>query len=187
MNIQSNLPETFAEVMYATYRHVVALVVERDDCYPDTKEDFAEVYYTNEKLNPACLTAAVFPVARKVASTSSIATAALEQLFSGPSASERAKGYLSTFSDTTKAILIGVRVKNGTAYVNLKDFTQIIPNTSASCASELFMAEMDTTLKQFPSIKKAVYAIEGSPRSFYGHLQMDCEDEPGLCDETPFK
>ena len=84
-------------------------------------------------------------------------------------------------------ILISVRVKKGTAYVNLKDFRQIIPNTSASCASQLFLAEMDTTLKQFPSIKRAIYAIEGVPADFYGHLQMDCEDDPHLCDEAPFK
>ncbi len=155
---------------------------------PTQKKTSLKVYFTNEKLNPGMLDCGkVFPVTRKVASTSSIAKAALEQLFSGPRASERAKGYLSTFSDSTKSILISVKVKKGTAYVNLKDFTRIIPNTSASCASELFMAEMDTTLKQFPSIKKAVYAIEGSPRSFYGHLQMDCEEEPGLCDESPFK
>jgi spore germination protein GerM len=155
---------------------------------PTQKKTSLKVYFTNEKLNPGMADCGkVFPLTRKVASTSSIATAALEQLFSGPSASERAKGYVSTFSDSTKSILISVKVKKGTAYVNLKDFRPIIPNTSASCASELFLAEMDTTLKQFPSIKKAVYAIEGSPADFYGHLQMDCEDEPGLCDETPFK
>ena len=155
---------------------------------PTQKKTSLKVYYTNEKLNPGMAQCGrVFPVKRKVAPTSSVATAALEQLFSGPSAGERAQGYFSTFSDATKSILINVKVKNGTAYVNLKDFRQIIPNTSASCASELFLAEMDTTLRQFPSIKKAVYAIEGSPANFYGHLQMDCEDEPGLCDETPFR
>lgn len=167
---------------------VVFVLLSATIAAPTQKKTSLKVYFTNEKLNPGMLDCGkVYPVTRKVASTASIATAALEQLFSGPSASERAKGYLSTFSDSTKSILISVKVKKGTAYVNLKDFTQIIPNTSASCASKLFMAEMDTTLKQFPSIKKAVYAIEGSPRSFYGHLQMDCEDEPGLCDETPFK
>lgn len=155
---------------------------------PTQKMTSIKVYYTNDKLNPGMMDCGkVYPVARKVRATASVATAALEQLFSGPSASEKAKGYVSTFSDATKSILISVKVKQGTAYVNLKDFRPIIPNTSASCASELFLAEMDTTLKQFPSIKKAIYAIEGVPADFYGHLQMDCEDDPKLCDETPFK
>jgi spore germination protein GerM len=155
---------------------------------PTQKKTSIKVYYTNSKLNPGMADCGkVYAVTRTIPATASVATAALEQLFSGPSASEKAKGYISTFSDSTKSILISVKVKNGTAYVNLKDFRQIIPNTSASCASELFLAEMDTTLKQFPSIKKAIYAIEGVPADFYGHLQMDCEEDPTLCDETPFK
>src|SRR5215210_4655429 len=100
---------------------------------PTQKKTSLKVYFTNEKLNPGMADCGkVFPLTRKVATTSSIATAALDQLFSGPSASERAKGYLSTFSDSTKSILISVKVKNGTAYVNLKDFRPLIPNTSAS-------------------------------------------------------
>ena len=155
---------------------------------PTQKKTSIKVYYTNSKLNEGMADCGkVFPVTRKVSATASVATAALEQLFSGPSASEVAKGYVSTFSDATKSILISVKVKNNTAYVNLKDFRPIIPNTSASCASELFLAEMDTTLKQFPLIKKAIYAIEGVPADFYGHLQMDCEEDPKLCDPAPFK
>lgn len=167
---------------------VVLILLGAGEAAPTQKQRAVKVFFTNEKSNPGMMDCGkVFPVKRRVPSTASVARAALKQLFLGPSADERAKGYVSTFSEATKSILIGVRVKKGTAYVNLKDFRQIIPNTSASCASELFLAEMDTTLKQFPSIKRAVYAIEGVPADFYGHLQMDCEDEPKLCDETPFK
>lgn len=167
---------------------IVLILLGAGEAAPTQKKRTIKVYYTNEKFNGGISDCGkVFPVTRKVPATASVAKAALEQLFRGPSASEKAAGYVSTFSEVTKSILIGVRVKKGTAYVNLKDFRQIIPNTSASCASELFLAEMDTTLKQFPSIKRAVYAIEGVPADFYGHLQMDCEDEPKLCDEAPFK
>jgi spore germination protein GerM len=132
----------------------------------------------------------VFPVNRVVPKTSGVASAALEQLFAGPTEKEKADGYFSWFSPATKSVLKSVRVKNRTAYVNFKsNALEILPSSiSSSCGSSEFLSEMETTLLQFPSIKKVFFAIDGNPRDFYEYLQGECPEELGKnCDGSNFK
>ncbi len=75
--------------------------------------------------------------------------AALKELFKGPTEEEKSQGYTSWFSKK-QDILKSVKVKNGTAYVNLKDLRPMIPNASTSCGSAEFFAEVETTPQQFP-------------------------------------
>lgn len=147
-----------------------------------------KVYFSNSKIGSGfddC--AKVYPVTRTIPKTSAVARAALEQLLGGPTEKERAEGYFSWFSEETKSALLGVNVKEGTAYVNLKDIRQTITNASSSCGSTILMAQLENTLKQFPTIKRAFFAIEGSPEEFYGFQQMECPDELKNCDKTNFK
>ena len=150
-----------------------------------------KVYFSNDKLIPGgedC-TGKVFPVTRTVPKTAAVARAALEQLIGGPTESEKAKGYTSFFNDETKSVLLGVKVKNKTAYVNFKDLTafQNLGNATASCGSTLFLAQLDKTVLQFPGIKRVFYAIEGDPEAFYGWLQFECPKALKNCDKTNFK
>jgi hypothetical protein len=147
-----------------------------------------KVYFSNNKTGSGfddC--AKVHPLTRTIPQTSAVARAALEQLFRGPTVEERAQGYFSWFSEETKSALLGVKVKNKTAYVNLKDITQTITSASSSCGSTILLAQMEHTLKQFPTIERAFFAIEGSPEDFYGFLQMECPDELKNCDRSNFK
>ena len=147
-----------------------------------------KVYFSNHKTDSGfddC--ARVQPLTRTVPKTSAVAKAALEQLFAGPTDHERAQGYFSWFSQETKSALLSVNVKNKTAYVNLRDITRTITSASSSCGSTILMAQMESTLKQFPTISKAFFAIEGSPEDFYGFLQMECPDELKNCDKSNFK
>jgi spore germination protein GerM len=150
-----------------------------------------KVYFSNDKLIPGgedC-TGKVFPVTRRVPKTAAVARAALEQLLGGPTESEKAKGYWSWFTEETKSVLLGVKVKNKTAYVNFKDLMAFPHqgNATTSCGSTHFLAQLDKTLKQFPGIKRVFYAMEGDPEAFYGWLQFDCPDELKNCDKTNFK
>jgi spore germination protein GerM len=150
-----------------------------------------KVYFSNDKLIPGgedC-TGKVFPVTRTVPKTAAVARAALEQLLGGPTESEKAKGYWSWFNDETKSVLLGVKVKSKTAYVNFKDLTAFYHqgNATTSCGSTHFLAQLDKTLMQFPGIKRVFYAIEGDPEAFYGWLQFDCPEALKNCDKTNFK
>jgi hypothetical protein len=46
---------------------------------------------------------------------------------------------------------------------------------------------MTNTLKQFSSIEKVVFAIEGNPTTFYEWLQLSCNAESNNCDAKPFQ
>ncbi len=149
-----------------------------------------KVYFANEKLTPKgkeCV-GRVYPVMRKVPKTTGVARAAVEQLVSGPTESEKSKGYWSVFSDETKSMLLGVNIKNKTAYVNFRDMREKLGNATTSCSSTDFLAQLEKTVLQFPGIKRVFFAVEGDPREFYEWLQYDgCPQGLKNCDKTNFK
>ena len=144
------------------------------------------VFFTPES-SPSC--ADVTPVKREVRKTRAVATAALKQLFKGPTAEEEARGLLSFFGPATAGLLRSIRVESGVAYVDINDITRI-NNLSTSCGSTIFLSQMDATLKQFPTVTQVVYAMEGDPGSFYASLQHGCPelllDQQGDCVWGPF-
>ncbi len=156
---------------------------------PDLQEGTPnfKVYFGNSLLNPNIEDCSlVYPRERIMPATSSTPQLVLQELFKGPTEIEKSQGYFSFFSEATRDILKGLKIENNTAYVDLKDIRQIIPNASASCGSAEFLAELENTLKQFPAIEKIVFALDGKPAAFYEWLQIGCPNENNLCDEAQF-
>jgi spore germination protein GerM len=126
-------------------------------------------------------------VTRTIPKTKGVARAALNELFKGPTAAEEADGLYSLFSEKSKSILKGIKVKDGAAYVNFDAWVvQNLGTATASCGGESFLSQIETTLKQFPTIKKVFYAIEKSPEEFYSWMQFGvCPEElNGCCNEN---
>ncbi|MGW4213567.1 Gmad2 immunoglobulin-like domain-containing protein [Lentzea sp. NPDC004789] len=123
----------------------------------------------------------VVAVPRSVPKTAAVATAALNELLPGPTAAERADGYWSMFVPGTAHSLKSVRVADGVAHVDFHDFRNVIPNASSSFGSAALLAELDTTLRQFLTVKSTVYSFDGDVASFYQWLQLT---PPGLGDEA---
>lgn len=111
------------------------------------------------------------PVKRTIAKTPSVATAALNELLKGPT-DEEAKAYSGFGPPETDGILRSINVKNRTAYVNFtkRMFVQM-GNATTSCGGGFF-SMTDATLMQFSTIKKVVYAVEGSTSDFYEWVQV---------------
>ena len=124
-------------------------------------------------------------VERTIPKTLGVAKAALNELFKGPTEKERENGLSSLFSEKSAGILRSIKVKDGAAYVNFKDW--VIPNfgvATTSCGSAAFFAEVENTLKQFPTIKKIFYAIEKDPMEFYEWMQIgECPKELLDCEK----
>jgi|GEM_PF-239766 len=154
-----------------------------------TAEQVVEVYFGNSRLNPEADCSAVFAVTRTVPADVHPTAAALDALFSGPTASEESGDYHSWFSEETANALLGLNTaSDGTAYVNLADLRRVIPNASTSCGSQQFFAEVETTLRAAdPDIGRVIYAIEGDPRPFYEWMQIGCTPENDNCDPAPFR
>jgi spore germination protein GerM len=148
-----------------------------------------KVYFSNTKFDPNMEDCnKVFPVTRKIAKTKAVAKAVLEELFRGVTAEEKEKGYWSLFSKENEAFLISVNVKKKAAYVNFKDtVVRDYGSATTSCGAG-FIAQIETTLKQFPTVKKVFYAIEGNPEMFYGWIQADeCPKELKKCSGKDFR
>ncbi|MFN7161230.1 MAG: GerMN domain-containing protein [Candidatus Gracilibacteria bacterium] len=110
---------------------------------------------------------------------------ALLKLLQGPTAAQQ--DATSFFSVKTAGLLKSVKIDKDTVYVDFRDMRNIIPNASTSCGSQSLLAQLDTTLKNFPNVKKTIYAIEGSPTTFYEWLQIGCTAENNNCDASAFK
>lgn len=148
-----------------------------------------KLYFPNTKIGGGDCGAKVFPVTRKIPRTPAVARAVLEQLFGGPNDVEKAKGFYSDFSETTRSFFLSVNVKNKAAYVNLNDptLTPVTGNFTTSCGGSNFYGQVENTLKQFSSIKRVFFAIKGDPSLFYDWMQEgECPKALKNCDGSNF-
>ena len=148
-----------------------------------------KIYFPNSKRASGDCGARVYPVTRTVPKTKAVAKAALDQLFAGPTSEEQAKGFYSDFSDATKTLLVSVNIRNRYAYVNMRDLTgsSSIGNFTTSCGGSNFYGQVESTLKQFPGVRKAFFAFEGDPSHFYDWMQVgECPKELRNCDASNF-
>lgn len=154
---------------------------------PFARETDAVVYFGNDQLNPNAECATVYPVSRDIAGHPDPRFAVLSELLRGPAEQEREEGYSSFFSAETADALRSLSVQNGTAYVNLADLRQVIPNASSSCGSAALMAQIETTLMQFPGVDRVIVAFDGSTQDFYDWIQVGCSEENDFCNDDPFR
>lgn len=140
------------------------------------------VFYGNDRLGAGLSSCtSVFPVKRRVPVSPRVAATALNQLFQGPTADEKAAGYYSVFSAQTADLLIDVKVIRGTAYVNLADLRDQLTVASSSCGEAEFQTEISRTLLQYRSIRRIIYAIEGSAMAFYKWMGEPCDKLNDYC------
>ena len=131
--------------------------------------------------------AIVFERTRQLPRTQAVATAALQQLFAGPTAAERAAGDRSPFSAATAGLLKRVHIEHGTAYVDLHDLRAQLPGVSSSCGAAEFGLQIERTLRQFPTVRRVILAIDGDPRRFAEWMGQDCDLRNDHCDPAPFR
>jgi spore germination protein GerM len=158
--------------------------------FGQTKETVTiKVYFlasTNIETFEDC--AKVRAVTRTIPKTKSVAKAALEELFKGPTEKEKKDGLSSVFFEDTKSILLGIKIKKGAAYVNLDGLViEKLGSATTSCGGAGYDASVEKTLKQFPTIKKIFFAIDGDPAIYYNWMQIgECPKELKNCSGKDF-
>ena len=116
-----------------------------------------------------------------------VARGALEALLAGPTERERAQGATSFFSAETADLLNTVTITEGVAEVDFDGRFSDINNASTSCGSERLLSELDKTLKQFPTVGRTIYSLDGDVAAFYTWLQRvppETAGDPGLPGEV---
>ncbi|GIU93143.1 MAG: hypothetical protein KatS3mg011_2049 [Acidimicrobiia bacterium] len=98
------------------------------------------------------------PVLRRVPQTVGVARAALEQLISGPTASEQKAGIASAVPPGT--LLLGVSIADGTAVVDLSaDFDA----GGGTFSQRARLAQLVFTLTRFPTVDRVELRLDGEP------------------------
>ncbi len=115
-------------------------------------------FFGNTKFNPGALDCSkVYALARTIPPTVAVGRAALEELFKGPTAAERAQGFVSAINSGVK--IQKLEVKNDIA---LADFSaELGTGVGGACQVATIRAQITETLKQFPTVKNVTISING--------------------------
>jgi hypothetical protein len=116
------------------------------------------LYFTNAEKNPGAADCSkVFATTRTIASTSAIARAALEELLRGPTEAERAQSFASEIPAGTR--LRDITIAGGVARA---DFSRELNSAAGSCRVTAVRAQIERTLRQFPSVQRVIISVEGN-------------------------
>ncbi|MFA6392164.1 MAG: GerMN domain-containing protein [Patescibacteria group bacterium] len=113
-----------------------------------------EIYLGKESEQSDCST--VFAVKRLIDETPQIATAAVNQLLTGPTEAEENDDYNTSISPSAR--LLSLNITDGKAYA---DFNQELQNIGGSCRVQMVRAQIENTLKQFDSVQEVFISIDG--------------------------
>ncbi len=148
-----------------------------------------KVFFLNTTNDPDLLDCRdVKPTTRTIPKTPAIARAALEELFKGVTPEEEAKGFTSFSADETSGVLKSINIKRGSAYVNFNPIVyEKMGSATSSCRGGWF-SSIEATLKQFPTVKRVFYAVDGDVAGFYDWVQVgECPKELKNCDNRNFR
>lgn len=117
-----------------------------------------KLYFGNTIKNPNTIDcSAVFAVDRVIPKTISVGTLTLKKLLQGPSEQETSLGYISAFNNGSGDELKSLVIKNGVATA---DFSYL--PSGGSCLVGEARAQIEQTLKQFPTVKTVKILLNGS-------------------------
>jgi spore germination protein GerM len=124
-----------------------------------TKGGKVKVFFANTIKGKLGSCQDVFSVTRSVPQTPRVATAAISELIKGPTPEEAKAGFVSVVGRDTK--LKSVEIKDGDAYV---DFSALVfSGTVDKCSVVTMKSQIDSTLRQFVSIRFVRIMIDGKP------------------------
>ncbi|MEK9186036.1 MAG: Gmad2 immunoglobulin-like domain-containing protein [Patescibacteria group bacterium] len=117
-----------------------------------------KIFFGSSQEDPKGLDCeAVFPVERRIGKTAGTARAALEELFKGPTSNEVESGYFTSLNSGIK--VQSLIIENGIAKADFNDLLQA--GVAGSCRVMAIRSQIENTLKQFPTVQKTVFSING--------------------------
>ena len=116
-----------------------------------------KAFFNNNNLDPEVTCVKVFPVERHISKTEGVARAALEELLSGTTIEESTQGYLTSINSGVK--IQSLTIIDGVARVDFDE--QLEFQMGGSCRVSAIRAQIEETLKQFPTIEEVIISING--------------------------
>lgn len=115
------------------------------------------VFFNNDQLNPDFNCERVFSVERIIPKTQAIARASLEELLKGPTEKEKRNGFSTSIN--FGVIIQKITIENGIARVDFNE--QLEYQVGGLCRVIAITAQIEETLKQFPTVNKVIISING--------------------------
>lgn len=100
---------------------------------------------------------AVYDVEREIPKVTAIATATVNELLKGPTATEKAQGYITGINQGV--ILQSLKIEDGVAYADFND--QLDYQIGGSCLVTSIRSQIVNTLKQFDTVDEVILSING--------------------------
>lgn len=114
-----------------------------------------KVFFNNSNLDPEFSCNKVFPVERQTPTTQAIARAGLEQLFGGPTETEKSQGFITSLPPGVK--IQRLVIENGVAQVDFNEALEY--QVGGSCRVSAIRAQITETLKQFSTVREVIISI----------------------------
>jgi spore germination protein GerM len=116
-----------------------------------------KVFFLNDRLDPEISCDKVFPVTRTIKKTKAVARAAVEELLQGPNEAEKTEGYRTSINEGVK--IHRLTIQNGVARIDFNDILDF--RVAGSCRVRSIRAQIEQTLKQFPSVREVTISVDG--------------------------
>lgn len=117
-----------------------------------------KTFFSNSTQDPGTLDCGTtYAVERRVARTSAVGASALNELLKGPTVGESRAGFFTNINPGTK--LNKLSIENGIAEA---DFSSSLgEGVGGSCRVSAIRSQIESTLKQFPTVKNVIISING--------------------------
>lgn len=119
------------------------------------------------------------PVLRVIPETTAVATAAMNAVLSGPSASESGDKVSSAIPSGSR--LLGLTIRNGIATV---DLSTEFDSGGGSASMQYRLAQVVYTLTQFSTVKSVIFQVEGQTVTVFGGEGIVLDGPVGRADFT---
>lgn len=114
-------------------------------------------FFGHEKSNEKMDCGAVYPLERTVARKKAIERAAIEQLLAGITDEEKTRGYFTSINPGVE--LEALSIQHGVAFIYFDE--KLEEAVGGSCRVTSIRAQIEETLKQFPTVDKVIISIDG--------------------------
>lgn len=125
--------------------------------FKTVETQIVKTFFLNTKNDPNMLDCAkVFPLERRIAKTTGVARAAIEELLLGPDRLEGQAGFSTSINSGVK--INKLTIVDGIARVDFNEMLEA--GVAGSCLVTSIRSQITETLKQFSSVKSVVISID---------------------------
>lgn len=122
------------------------------------QEMSVQVFFQNTVRDPNMIDCSkTYPVTRVIPQTAAVGRAALEELLKGPTESEKDEGYATSINSAVT--IQRLVISSGVATVDLS--SELEQGVGGSCRVAAIRAQIEDTLKQFPTVRSVVISVNG--------------------------